>query len=112
MKTFFYVMAVFPEVLRKAQQEIDRVVGRDRLPTFEDWESLPYTEAIMREVLRWKPILPLGAPRRVTEDDFYKGYLIPKGGSRDTAVPVYLLIVSLRCLDNNQCLVSLPHSAR
>ncbi|KAF5315445.1 hypothetical protein D9619_007174 [Psilocybe cf. subviscida] len=79
MKSFFYAMAVTPEVQKKAQQEIDRVVGRERLPTFQDWESLPYTEAVMREILRWKPVLPLGVPHRLTEDDMYKGYLIPKG---------------------------------
>ncbi|KAF5315496.1 hypothetical protein D9619_007173 [Psilocybe cf. subviscida] len=79
MNSFIYAMAVFPEVQRKAQQEIDKVIGRERFPTFEDWESLPYTEAIMREILRWKPVLPLGVAHRVTEDDIYKGYLIPKG---------------------------------
>lgn len=72
-------MAISPDVQSKAQQEIDRVVGRERLPTFEDWESLPYTEAIMREILRWKPVTPLGLPHRVVADDIYKGYLIPKG---------------------------------
>ncbi|KAF5315498.1 hypothetical protein D9619_007171 [Psilocybe cf. subviscida] len=80
LNTFFYVMAaVAPDVQIKAQEEIDRVVGRDRLPTYDDWESLPYTEAIMREVLRWRPVLPIGIPHRVTDDDIYKGYLIPKG---------------------------------
>lgn len=72
--------AVAPDVQKKAQQEIDRVVGRNRLPTYNDWEFLPYTEAIMREVLRWRPVLPLGVPHRVTVDDIYKGYFIPKGG--------------------------------
>lgn len=97
MNSFIYAMAVFPEVLRKAQQEIDKVIGRERFPTFEDWESLPYTEAIMREILRWKPVLPLGVAHRVTEDDIYKGYLIPKGRSRDTAVTMYPLITSPMC---------------
>lgn len=97
MNSFIYAMAVFPEVQRKAQQEIDKVIGRERFPTFEDWESLPYTEAIMREILRWKPVLPLGVAHRVTEDDIYKGYLIPKGGSRDTAVTMYPLITPPRC---------------
>lgn len=71
--------AVAPDVQKKAQHEIDGVVGRDRLPTYDDWDSLPYTEAILREVLRWRPVLPLGVPHRVTADDIYKGYLIPKG---------------------------------
>ncbi|KAF5314926.1 hypothetical protein D9619_007168 [Psilocybe cf. subviscida] len=80
IRTFFYVMAaVAPDAQRKAQEEIDRIVGRDRLPTYDDWEALPYTEAILREVLRWRPVLPIGVPHRVTDDDIYKGYLIPKG---------------------------------
>lgn len=86
MHTFFYAMAISPGVQKKAHQEIDRVVGRERLPTFQDWDSLPYTEAIMREILRWKPVLPLGVPHKVMEDDFYKGYFIPKGENGDTAV--------------------------
>lgn len=71
--------AVAPNVQKKAQREIDNVVGRSRLPTYDDWDSLPYTEAIMREVFRWRPVLPLGIPHRVTSDDIYKGYLFPKG---------------------------------
>lgn len=70
---------VSPDAQGKAQEEIDRVVGRDRLPTYDDCLSLPYTEAILREVLRWKPVSPIGVPHRVTDDDVYKGYLIPKG---------------------------------
>ena len=71
--------AVAPDVQKRAQQEIDKVVGRGRLPTYDDWDSLPYTEAILGEILRWSPILPLGVPHRVIDDDIYKGYLIPKG---------------------------------
>ncbi|KDR82184.1 hypothetical protein GALMADRAFT_135544 [Galerina marginata CBS 339.88] len=77
--TFFYVMAINPAVQRKAQAEIDRVTGSKRLPEFEDRESLPYVEAIYREVMRFRPPLPLGLPHCVTEDDYYKGYFIPKG---------------------------------
>ncbi|KAF5325488.1 hypothetical protein D9619_009914 [Psilocybe cf. subviscida] len=80
LDSFFYIMAaVSPGVQKKAQQEIDRVVGRNRLPTYDDWDSLPYMEATMRELLRWRPIGPLGFPHRVIDDDIYKGYLIPKG---------------------------------
>ncbi|PPQ91909.1 hypothetical protein CVT25_001185, partial [Psilocybe cyanescens] len=77
--TFLYTMAVNPDVQKKAQSEIDRVIGSNRLPTVEDRKSLPYIEAIYREVMRLRPPLPLGAPHRVTEDDYYKGYFIPKG---------------------------------
>ncbi|KAF8959259.1 cytochrome P450 [Flammula alnicola] len=77
--TVFYAMAIHPEVQKKAQEEIDRVVGSARLPDFGDRPSLPYTEAIYREVLRWRPPLPLGVPHCLSEDDYYKGYFIPKG---------------------------------
>lgn len=74
-------MALHPEKQRKAQEEIDRVIGSDRLPTFKDRESLPYVEAIYREMFRWLPPLPLTVPHVVEEDDVYKGYYIPKGQS-------------------------------
>lgn len=45
-------MLLYPEVQRKAQAEVDRVVGRDRLPDFSDEGSLPYVSAIVKEVLR------------------------------------------------------------
>ncbi|EIW56876.1 uncharacterized protein TRAVEDRAFT_100234, partial [Trametes versicolor FP-101664 SS1] len=46
--------------LRRAQEEIDAVVGRDRLPDFADRDSLPYTNALLEEVYRWNPVLPMG----------------------------------------------------
>jgi cytochrome P450 len=56
--TFVLAMVQHPEVARKAQADIDRVVGQ-RLPDFSDQESLPYISAIIQEVLRWKPVAPL-----------------------------------------------------
>ena len=53
-------MMVYPEVQRRAQEEIDRVIGSDRLPTFADRGSLPYVEAVAKELLRWNPVTPLG----------------------------------------------------
>ncbi|KAF5325127.1 hypothetical protein D9619_010038 [Psilocybe cf. subviscida] len=79
LETFFLVMATNPDVQKKAQQEIDACVGDDRLPSFDDRSSLPYIEAIVREVLRWKTVLPLGVAHCAMEDDIYKGYFIPKG---------------------------------
>ncbi|KAF4120606.1 Cytochrome P450, partial [Geosmithia morbida] len=76
---FFLAMTVYPEVQRKAQEEIDRVVGQDRLPTFADRENLPYVEATVKEVLRWHPVGPMGLPHTSTEDDIFEGYFIPKG---------------------------------
>ncbi|CEL10680.1 hypothetical protein ASPCAL13795 [Aspergillus calidoustus] len=77
--SFFLTMALFPDVQTRAQDEIDRVVGRDRLPAYADRESLPYVDALVKEALRWHPIGPMGLPHRSTTDDVYNGYLIPKG---------------------------------
>ena len=77
--TFFYLMAVHPAAQRKAQAELDRVLGHGHLPTFEDRYQLPYTEAIYRELLRWRPPVAMCVPHISTEDDEYKGYYIPKG---------------------------------
>lgn len=77
--SFILAMVLHPEVQRKAQEELDRVVGQSRLPTFEDRLSLPYITAISREVLRWFPVTPLALPHVTTEEDEYGGYRIPKG---------------------------------
>lgn len=74
-------MAISDNIQRKAQQEIDTVVGRDRLPNFDDWPSLPYTEALLREIFRWRPVVPIIAAHCTTEDDMFKEYLMPKGTS-------------------------------
>ena len=71
-------MTLYPEIQRRAQEEIDTVIGNDRLPSLSDRGSLPYTEAIVLELLRWQPVIPLGVPHRCSQDDEYNGYLIPK----------------------------------
>lgn len=77
---FMQAMLLFPDVQRKAQAEIDRVIGLDRLPVTEDMADLQYIRGCMKESLRWMPTTILGAvPHAVTQDDEYKGYFIPKG---------------------------------
>lgn len=68
-----------PCVQQKAQNELDSIVGNDRLPSMEDRASLPYMEAIVQETFRWAPLSPLGVPHKSLEDDVYNGMLIPKG---------------------------------
>ena len=53
-------MLLNPDVQARVQAEIDSVVGTARLPVFEDRPSLPYVEAVLRETLRWHPVVPLG----------------------------------------------------
>lgn len=72
-------MVMHPEAQATAQAELDTVLGSGRLPTFADQESLPYLSALMRECFRWGVVTPLAVPHMLTEDDVYKGYLIPKG---------------------------------
>ncbi|KAK5129264.1 hypothetical protein LTR08_003643 [Meristemomyces frigidus] len=79
MDAFFLAMSMFPEVQRKAQAEIDRVVGTSRLPTFSDRKDLPYVNAIVEEAQRWHPIAPMGLPHAAETEDFIDGYRIPKG---------------------------------
>ncbi|KAG1732053.1 cytochrome P450 [Suillus lakei] len=76
---FVLAMVLYPDVQKRAQAEIDSVIGRGRLPTFEDRASLPYIEAVMRETFRWQPVVPLGVPHATSSDDEYDGYFIPKG---------------------------------
>jgi hypothetical protein len=91
---FALAMVLYPDVQRRAQAEIDLVVG-NRLPTFEDRASLPYVESILRETMRWCPIAPLGnlprcvissskdnllgGPHATSSDDIFDGYFIRKG---------------------------------
>ena len=53
-------MVLYPEVQRKAQAEIDAVVGSDRLPSWRDRDDLPYVDALCKELLRWLPVAPIG----------------------------------------------------
>ncbi|KAG1851316.1 cytochrome P450 [Suillus subalutaceus] len=76
--SLFLAMTLFPDVQKKAQAEIDAVVGPDRLPSFADRDYLPYTEALVKEVLRWNVIALIGG-HCVTKDDIHDGYYIPKG---------------------------------
>ncbi|KAK7446329.1 hypothetical protein VKT23_014535 [Stygiomarasmius scandens] len=79
LSVFVLAMCLYPDVMRKAQTQIDQVIGRDRLPTFADFDNLHYIRAIVKEVLRWRPIAPIAFPRSTNKDDWYSGYFIPKG---------------------------------
>ncbi|PLB50375.1 cytochrome P450 [Aspergillus steynii IBT 23096] len=78
MQWFSALIPAFPEVQEKAQAELDRVVGRDRLPTIEDEKNLPYCHAIVKEVERVHNPFWLGTPHVASEDFVYRGNFIPK----------------------------------
>ncbi|THU75931.1 cytochrome P450 [Dendrothele bispora CBS 962.96] len=76
---FMLAMIAYPETQKRAQAELDAVIGRDRIPIFADRDRLPYICAMIKEILRWHPVDPVGLPHCSIEDDWYKGYFIPKG---------------------------------
>uniref|UniRef100_A0A0W0F0I9 Cytochrome p450 n=1 Tax=Moniliophthora roreri TaxID=221103 RepID=A0A0W0F0I9_MONRR len=77
--TFILAMVLNPEIQKKGQAAVDEVTGGSRLPDFSDHHSIPYVDAMVKEVLGWKPVTPLAVPHLSTSDDEYKGYFIPKG---------------------------------
>jgi len=99
VQSFFLAATLHPEVVRLAHQQLDEVLAGERLPDFSDMPQLPYISAIVKEVLRWRPPTPLGAsfcniascrnqnklasgtPKRLMEDDVYKGQFIPAGAT-------------------------------
>ena len=89
-------MVKYPEVQKRAQEEVDRVIGSDRLASFSDRESLPYIDAVVAEVLRLRPPVSVGrssisnkklseltkrssVTREAGQDDIHNGYLVEKG---------------------------------
>ncbi|GBN29896.1 Cytochrome P450 2U1, partial [Araneus ventricosus] len=70
--------AAYPEVQRKIHAEIDEVLGTDRFPSWQDRINMPFTEATLAEVMRWKTIVPLNLMRYTLEDTELRGYPIPK----------------------------------
>ena len=72
-------MAMYPDVQRKAQAELDRVVGLGHLPDFSDRNELPYMNALVKELHRWHVATPFGIPHRSEAEDVYQGYVIPAG---------------------------------
>ncbi|KAL4897159.1 cytochrome P450 [Aspergillus ambiguus] len=78
MQWFSALIPAYPEIQKKAQAELDSVVGRDRLPTVEDEKDLPYCHAIIKEVERVHNPFWLGTPHVSSEDFVYRGQYIPK----------------------------------
>ncbi|KZS88921.1 cytochrome P450 [Sistotremastrum niveocremeum HHB9708] len=79
--TLFLAMTLNPRVQKCAQAELDSVLCGERLPSFQDRldGKLPYVEALVKEILRWAPVTPTGVPHRLTEEDEYRGWRVPKG---------------------------------
>lgn len=92
MLSFILAAVAFPDAIRTAQKEIDKVVGYDRSPDWADERHLPYCKALIKEVLRWRSVAILGGlPHAPTRDDTYRGYLIPA----NTSIMVYSRFLGL-----------------
>ncbi|TEB11285.1 cytochrome P450 [Coprinellus micaceus] len=80
--TFFLAMAQNPDIQARAQAVVDEALkGQGRLPDFTEFKKLPYIEALVREILRWRPVAPVGVPRIASQDDVYDSYRIPEGAT-------------------------------
>lgn len=79
LQSFLLAMVLYPDVQRTAQEQLDKIVGRDRLPNFNDRDALPYIIAIIKETLRWHPTSTMGQGYSTGADDVYRGWFIPKG---------------------------------
>ncbi|KAJ7873153.1 cytochrome P450 [Mycena leptocephala] len=77
--TFILAMLYNPEAQKKAQAEIDSAVQKGHLPDFDDEKSLPYVSAVVKEVLRWRAVAPIGVPHFLPVEDEYQGYRLPAG---------------------------------
>lgn len=80
MESFILAALTYPQVVKDAQKQLHDLVG-DTYPSFEDRSRLPIVEAVVKEVLRWRPVSAGGIPHAVTQDDQYMGYHIPKGAT-------------------------------
>lgn len=68
-----------PLNITRAQAELDRVIAPGHLPNFDHEPELPFVTAIAYEAMRWRDIVPLGIPHKLSQDDVYNGYNIPAG---------------------------------
>ncbi|XP_072534409.1 cytochrome P450 1B1 [Salminus brasiliensis] len=73
------VLVRYPDIQKRLQEEVDKVVDRNHLPTIEDQKHLPYVVAFIYEVMRFTSFVPLTIPHCTTADTSINGYPIPKG---------------------------------
>ncbi|XP_078236647.1 cytochrome P450 2J6-like [Pogona vitticeps] len=94
-----YMMA-YPEIQEKCQQEMDAVLGNNACLKCDDRERLPYTNAVIHEILRFSSVVPLGLAHAPIKDMMLSGYVIPKG----TAV-----VINIHAINHDESLWKSPN---
>jgi cytochrome P450 len=79
MMSFILAMVLHPDWFRKLQKEVDDVCGPERMPYLDEMPQLPTVRAVVKEVLRWRPVTAGGLPHMCVKDDVYEGFFIPAG---------------------------------
>ncbi|KAJ7101281.1 cytochrome P450 [Mycena belliarum] len=79
LQIFVLAMLANPEAQRRAQAEVDAVTGGQQLPEYPDEAAMPYVAAVVKEVMRWRNVLPIALPHNLMAEDEYRGYRIPAG---------------------------------
>ncbi|KAF4610004.1 hypothetical protein D9613_010336 [Agrocybe pediades] len=101
VQIFILAMLCYPDVQKKAQAELDRVLG-GRLPEPTDETDLPYITAVVKECLRWKPLAPIAVPHMTSKEDIYRGYYIPEGAIDERTYPNPTTVIPERFLKDGK----------
>ncbi|XP_019350161.2 cytochrome P450 2K4 isoform X1 [Alligator mississippiensis] len=73
------LMMKYPEIQRRIQEEMNKVIEPGQLPTLEDRKKMPYTDAVIHEIQRFANIVPMSVSRSTSRNVNFRGYVIPKG---------------------------------
>ncbi|KAI0469314.1 cytochrome P450 2D18 [Xylaria cf. heliscus] len=79
--TLFQAMAMNPHTQEEAHRQIDSAIDDTKMPSWADYERLPYVAMLVKELLRWRPPAPTAFPHATNQDDEVDGMSIPKGST-------------------------------